>query len=80
MLMPELSINALKEAMKAGCTVFSYEYIGSGEDRAPHINSIYVDKENQTIIIDSDDADNIEWIYSTYQTDSSHLRQQRTLW
>ncbi|MDE6317887.1 MAG: hypothetical protein K2L73_05765 [Muribaculaceae bacterium] len=49
MLMPDLSVDALKEAMKAGRTVFSYEYTGSGEDRAPHINSIYVDRENKTI-------------------------------
>lgn len=71
MLMPDLSVDALKEAMKAGRTVFSYEYTGSGEDKAPHINSINVDKENKTITIDSDDADNIEWIYSTHRTDSS---------
>lgn len=68
MLMPQLSVDALKDAMIDGTTVFSYEFTGSGLARAPHIYSIEVDKENHTITIDTDDSETIEWIYSTYRT------------
>ena len=71
MLMPELTTDALKDAMNAGSTVFSYEYTGSGKAQAPHVKSINVDSENKTISIDTDDADTIEWIYSTHRTSTS---------
>lgn len=71
MLMPELSVEALKEAMIDGSTVFSYEYTGSGKALAPHINSIDVDEDNKLITIDTEDADKIEWIYSTHRTGSA---------
>lgn len=71
MLMPDLNADDLKQAMINGSTVFSYEFTGSGEAKAPYVNSIEVDKENKTITIDCDDADQIEWIYSTYRTGSS---------
>lgn len=71
MLMDELSVDALKDAMRKGATVFSYEAGGSGQDLAPHVKSISVDSDNHTISIDSDDADRIEWIYSTHRTNSS---------
>lgn len=71
MLMDDFSVDALKDAMRQGKTVFSYEYTGSGQDKAPHINDITIDDENGTITIDSDDADTIEWIYSTHRTNSS---------
>ena len=71
MLMPDLSVDALKEAMVNGQTVFSYEYTGSGKALAPSVNSIEVDSENNKIVINSDDADSIEWIYSTYRTGSA---------
>lgn len=71
MLMDNLNVDALKDAMQSGKTVFSYEYTGSGEDKAPHIKSIAVDHDNSTITIDSDDANRIEWIYSTHRTTES---------
>lgn len=71
MLMDEFTVDALKDAMRHGRTVFSYEFTGSGEDKAPHINSISYDPETSTITIDSNDADNIEWIYSTHRTSPS---------
>ena len=71
MLMPELSVDALKDAMRNGTTVFSYEYTGSGKAKAPHVNAVIVDNENHTITIDTPDADTIEWIYSTHRTSSS---------
>ena len=71
MLMPQLTVDALKDAMIGGNTVFSYEYTGSGEAKAPQIDAITVDKEAKTITIDTDDADSIEWIYSTYRTGSA---------
>lgn len=71
MLMDDFSVDALKKAMRNGSTVFSYEFTGSGKDKAPHINSINIDPERNLITIDSDDADKIEWIYSTHRTGSS---------
>lgn len=71
MLMDGLNVDDLKDAMKHGRTVFSYEFTGSGNDLAPHINSIYVDHDNKTITVDSDDADKIEWISSTHRTNAS---------
>lgn len=79
MLMPELTVDALKEAMQAGATVFSYEYTGSGQAKAPHINSIEVNHETHTITIDTPDSDKIEWIYSTHQTGSSLSTTQSTV-
>lgn len=71
MLMNKLDTDNLKEAMRNGQTVFSYEHTGSGQDLAPHIKSINVDNDNQTISIDSDDADKIEWISSTHRTNQA---------
>lgn len=71
MLMPGLSVEDLKDAMKAGTTIFSYEYTGSGKALAPSVNEIVVDRDNNTITIDSDDAETIEWIYSTHRTGSA---------
>lgn len=73
MLMPELSTDALKEAMTNGTSIFSYEYTGSGEAKAPHVNSITVDEENHIITINTDDAETIEWISSTHRTDNSNV-------
>lgn len=73
MLMPSLSTDDLKTAMKTGATVFSYEPAGTGEDLAPHVKSIKVDPEAKTITVDSDDADRIEWIYSTHRTNASSV-------
>ena len=78
MLMPELSVDALKEAMAAGTTVFSYEYTGSGKALAPRINSITVDETAGTITVDTDDADTVEWIYSTHRTKASDPSSRRS--
>lgn len=72
MLMPELSVDALKEAMTKGATIFSYEYTGSGEAKAPHVDSVTVDEATRTITIHTDDAETIEWISSTHRTDNSN--------
>lgn len=64
MLMEELSIPALKKAMKNGSTYFSYEPGGSGEALAPRINNVIVDENRKTITIDTP-ADEIYWICST---------------
>ena len=79
MLMPELTVDALKDAMNAGATVFSYEFTGSGEAKAPRINSISVDADKCLITVDSDDADTVEWIYSTHRTGSSPSTTQSTV-
>lgn len=64
MLMPDLTVESLKDAMSNGREYFSYEYTGSGEAKAPRINSIKVDDSAMTITIDTD-ADDVSWIYST---------------
>lgn len=64
MLMPDLTVESLKDAMANGREYFSYEYTGSGEAKAPRINSIKVDDAAKTITIDTD-ADDVSWIYST---------------
>lgn len=64
MLMPELSTDKLKEAMKTGAQYFCYEFTGSGEAKAPVIKSIDVDNDAKTITIDTD-ADIVYWIFST---------------
>lgn len=72
MLMTDLSVESLKEAMINGSTIFSYEYTGSGEAKAPHVKSLKIDEANHTITIDTDDAETIEWISSTHRTDNSN--------
>lgn len=79
MLMPELSVDALKDALKGGHTVFSYEYTGSGKALCPHISSIDFDEEKHLITINSDDADNIQWISSFHRTGSSASTAQSTV-
>ncbi|MDE6271477.1 MAG: hypothetical protein K2M31_00520 [Muribaculaceae bacterium] len=71
MLMPELTTDALKEALIKGHTIFSYEYTGSGKALCPHITSIECDEEKHLITINSDDADNIQWISSFHRTGTS---------
>lgn len=71
MLMPELTVDALKDAMKAGSLYFSYEYTGSGEAKAPRIESIAVDNDTHTITI-ATDASDIYWISSTDISDASN--------
>ena len=71
MLMPQLTVEDLKDAMRNGTHYFSYEYSGSGKAKAPRIESITVDKESKTITIESDDASTIYWICSTDISDSN---------
>ena len=70
MLMPELTEDALKEALINGNTIFSYEYTGSGKALCPTIERISVDEDNHLITIDSD-TDDIKWISSFHRTGSS---------
>lgn len=77
MLMPELTVDALKEAMKGGHEYFSYEYTGSGEAKAPAIASIEVDNEAHTITVDTD-ADAIYWIYSTDKPSSGSASSRKS--
>lgn len=79
MLMDDLSVEALKQAMIDGSTVFSYEYTGSGQALAPRVESISVDEENHLITIETSDADTIEWIYSTHRTSSSASSTKSTI-
>lgn len=71
MLMAELTTDELRQAMKAGRLICSYEPAGSGNATAPTVDSISVDTTNNTITINSSDADRIEWISGTHKTDAS---------
>ena len=62
MLMDNLTIDELKEAMRNGTHYFSYEYTGSGEAKAPRINGIVV--EGNVIKIHTD-ATEVYWISAT---------------
>jgi hypothetical protein len=64
MLMPQLSVDALKDAMRNGTHYFSYEYTGSGEAKAPRIHSIVENRAENTITIDTD-ATQVYWISAT---------------
>ncbi len=64
MLMDELTISALKVAMKTGKSVFSYEYGASGNALAPSISNITVNESNKTITITTPDND-VSWICGT---------------
>jgi hypothetical protein len=61
MLMEQLDIPTLKEAMINGKFYHSYEYGGSGSALAPQINSIELDEANQTITINTPDHE-VYWI------------------
>lgn len=78
MLMPDLTDESLKEAMRQGCLCFSYEYNGSGEAKAPHVESVEVDADNHIITVSSPDADKIEWIYSTDKKESASASTRRS--
>lgn len=73
MLMPELTLDALKEAMAAGSLYFCYEYTGSGQGLAPRISRVTVDNEAHTITVDTDATD-ISWISSTDKSGGNSTR------
>lgn len=73
MLMPDLTVDALKEAMKGGREYFSYEYTGSGEAKAPRISSITVDNVNRIITVDTDTPD-VKWICGTDKSGGASTR------
>lgn len=78
MLMPDLTDESLKEAMRKGNLCFSYEYNGSGNALAPHIESVAVDADSHRITVSSSDADRIEWIYSTDKQQSAASSTRRS--
>lgn len=78
MLMPDLNEDDLKHAMREGNLYFSYEYTGSGEAKAPHVESLAIDHTNHIITVNSNDADNIQWIYSTDKEESAATSKRRS--
>jgi len=64
MLMPQLTTEALKDAMTNGHHYFCYEYTGSGEGKTPRIQSISTDAATHTITIQTD-AKEVYWISAT---------------
>ncbi|MBQ8386257.1 MAG: T9SS type A sorting domain-containing protein [Paludibacteraceae bacterium] len=69
MLMEDLTIEELKDAMRKGETYFCYEPKGSGEGKAPRISEIEVDEATKTITIETDGL--VYWIYGTDKTSSA---------
>ena len=70
MLMDDFSIQALKDAMKTGRFVFSYEYGGSGDALAPAISNVSVNNENKSITIETPHND-VSWICGVEGSGSS---------
>ena len=60
-MLPELTEAAVKAAMAAGATYFSYEAGGSGNALAPRITSISLSEENSRITVISPDAGTVVW-------------------
>lgn len=71
MLMPELSIPALKLAMKNGAFYSSNEPDHSGEALAPRIDSIIVDQQRAEIKVFAHDYKTIRWISGINGSDST---------
>ena len=69
MLMEDLTTEELKDAMLRGESYFCYEPKGSGEGKAPRIESIEVNEVDKTITIETDGL--VHWIYGTDKTSSS---------
>lgn len=66
MLMEDLTIEELKDAMLRGESYFCYESKGSGEGKAPRIESIVVDEDDKTITIEANGL--VYWIFGTDKT------------
>lgn len=61
-LMPELTIEALREAMITGASYFVYEPKGDGKPKVPELDSITVDRHKREIVIHAGNYTSIEWI------------------
>lgn len=62
MLMPELTLDAFRQAMNTGASYFVYEPSGNGNPQVPVIDSIIVDKASRLITVYAQNATSIEWI------------------
>ncbi len=71
MLMPELTIPALKTTMKSGAFYASNERGHSGQALAPRIDSIKVDKDKALIRVYARDYKTIRWFSGVAGTDST---------
>lgn len=78
MLMEELSIPALKDAMRKGKLYFSYEPGKTGDAKAPRISSIAVDEENKTITVDAD-SEEVYWIAGVDLKDDTPSTRKSTI-
>ena len=77
MLMEDLTLEELKEAMRRGKSYFCYEPKGSGEGKAPRIGAIEVDENRKTITIEADGM--VHWIYATDKTSSAASSARSTI-
>ena len=68
MLMPDLTEESLRRCMQRGSFYFSYEYLGSGEAKAPRIEDIVISRETKEVTVSSNDASTIEWIADNPET------------
>ncbi len=71
MLMKELSVPALKRAMKEGAFILSNEPGHSGEALAPRIDSIIVNQKEYKIRVFAHDYQSIRWISGISGSDST---------
>lgn len=61
MLMEGLNVSELRRAWRNGTSYCSYEILGSGEAKAPHIEEIIFDDINKTITVVSNNASTYAW-------------------
>ena len=76
-LMPELSPDAFRTAMKSGASFFAHEPGGNGQSKLPLIDSIIADDQGRKIIVYARDYTSIEWIGGVEGTDAD--RKSRTI-
>lgn len=77
MLMEDLTIDELKDAMLRGESYFCYEVKGSGEAKAPRIELIEVNEEDKTITIEANGL--VHWIFGTDKTSSEASSRRSTI-
>ena len=61
MLMEGLNVSELKRAWRNGTSYCSYEILGSGEAKAPHIEEIIFDEVIKTITVVSNNTTSFSW-------------------
>lgn len=62
MILPELSLEWVRQGMSRGTFYYVYSPAGHGQEACPKINSIDVNNQNSEIKISCENCDSIQWI------------------